>query len=76
MRRIGSQTPPATRAGKAFHPWAHHTVPAEIAYAIDNIHGSCTGVCQVTAVENQVGRGLLQVRQDRFKRRSISMDVG
>jgi len=55
---------------------AHHTVPAEIAMRSTISTGLAPAVCQITAVENQVGRGLLQIRQDCFKRRSISMDVG
>jgi hypothetical protein len=53
-----------------------HTLPAEIANAIDNLHGARTGVCEITAVQNQVGSGLAQIGQDCFKRRSISMYVG
>jgi len=55
---------------------AQHTFPAEIANAIDNLHGARTGVCEITSVENQVRRSLLQIRQNSFKRRSIPMDVG
>ena len=55
---------------------AQHTLPAEVTNAIDNLHGARTGVCEITAVENQVGRGLLQICQDCFERRSIPMNVG
>jgi len=55
---------------------AHHTFPAEVANAIDNLHGARTSVGEITAVENQIGRSLLQIRQNSFKRRSIPMDVG
>jgi hypothetical protein len=61
---------------KHFISVAHHTLPAKIANAIDNFYGTRTGVCEITAVENQVGNGLLQIRQDCFKRCSIPMDVG
>jgi hypothetical protein len=50
-------------------------LPAKIANAIDNLHGARTGVGEITAMENQVGRSLLQIRQNCFKRRSIPMDV-
>ena len=40
---------------KHFIRVAHHTLPAEIANAIDNLHGARTGICEITAVENQIG---------------------
>ncbi len=49
-----------------------HTGTAPSAWT--NAHAR-TGVGEITAVENQVGRGLLQIRQNCFKRRSIPMDV-
>ena len=32
-------------------------------------------ICEIAAVENQVGRGLMQIRQDGFERSSIPADV-
>jgi hypothetical protein len=61
---------------KHFVRVADHTLPAEIAKAIDNLHGIRTPECEITAVQNQVGSGFAQIRQDCFKRRSIPMYVG
>jgi hypothetical protein len=49
---------------------------AEIANVIDNLHGARTDVSKIAAVENQIGRSLLQIGQNCFRRRSIPMDVG
>jgi hypothetical protein len=68
LKRLGPE--------KHFISVAHHTLPAEIANAIDNFYGTRTGVCEIPSVENQVGRGLLQIRPDCLKRRLISMDIG
>src|SRR5450759_1229280 len=55
---------------------AGHAWPAEIANAVHDLHGTGTSVSQIAAVEDQVGRSLAQIRQDRFKRGSIAVDVG
>jgi hypothetical protein len=55
---------------------AHHAVPSQVAYLIDNLRRVRACICQITAVENQVGRGPFQIPQNRFKRRSIPMNVG
>jgi len=43
---------------KHFIRIANHALPAEIANAIHNLHGTCSSVSQIAAVEDQVGRGL------------------
>jgi hypothetical protein len=53
-----------------------HALPAEIANAVDNLDGARTGVREITAVENQVGRGLLEIGQDCLECGSVSVDVG
>jgi hypothetical protein len=68
LKRLGPE--------KHFISVAHDTLPAEIANAIDNLYGTRTAVCEITAVENQVRRGLLQIRQDCLERRSIPMNIG
>ena len=61
---------------KHFIRIANHTLPAEIANAIHNLRGTCSSVSQIAAVEDQVGRGLPQIRQDGLKRGSVAVDVG
>src|ERR1022692_3821645 len=63
-------------AKKHFIRIADHTLPAEIANAIHNLHGTCSGVGQIAAVEDQVGRGLPQIRQDCLERGKVAVDVG
>lgn len=60
---------------KHFIRIANHALPTEIANAIHNFGGTCSTVRQVAAVEDQVGRGLSQIRQDCLKRGSVSVDV-
>src|SRR5271157_394758 len=55
---------------------ANYPAPAEIADPVHNFHGTCTGVGQIAAVEDQVRSGLPQIRQDRLKRGSVAVDVG
>jgi len=61
---------------KSISSVAHHALPAEIANAIHNLHGTCSAVRQIAAVEDQVGRGLPQIRHDRLKRGAVAVDVG
>jgi hypothetical protein len=55
---------------------ARHAAPSQVAYAIDNVRRARACIREITAVENQVGRGLFQILQDRFESRSIPMNVG
>jgi hypothetical protein len=41
---------------KHFISVTHRTLPAKIVNAIDNLDGARTGVREIAAVENQVGR--------------------
>src|SRR5438105_4875002 len=56
LKRLGPE--------KHFIRVAHHTLPAEITDAIDNLYGTRTGVCKITAMEKQVRRSLLQIRHN------------
>ena len=55
---------------------ANHALPAKIANLIHNSQGTGSAVSQIAAVEDQVGRGLPQIRQDCLKRGSVAVDVG
>jgi hypothetical protein len=55
---------------------ANHSRPSEIANAVHNFHRTGTAVRQIAAVQNQVGCGLSQIRQDRLKGSSIAVYVG
>src|SRR6202011_1552292 len=61
---------------KHFIRIAHHAVPAEIANLVHNLHGTRSAVSQIAAVEDHVGSGLPQIRQDCLKRGSVAVDVG
>ena len=61
---------------KHFIRIANHARPSEIAHPIHNLHRTGTAVRQIAAVQNQVGRGLPQIRQDCLKRGSIAVYVG
>ena len=62
--------------GKHFIGIARYSLPAEVANAIDNLRRTGSGVSQVAAMEDQVGRSLLQIREDCLKRGSVAVDVG
>ena len=61
---------------KHFIRIANHALPAEIANAVHNLHGTRSAVSQIAAVEDQVGRSLPQIRQDCLKGGSVAVDVG
>jgi hypothetical protein len=67
FQRLGSK--------KHFIRVAHDTLPAKIADAINNLNGARTSVSEITSMENQVGRGLSQIREDCFKCRLIPVNV-
>jgi hypothetical protein len=55
---------------------ADHALPPEVANLVHNLHGTCSAISQIAAVEDQVGSSLLQVRQDSLKRGPVAVDVG
>src|SRR5260370_29928681 len=58
-------------AEKHFVRIANHALPAEVANVIHNLRGTCSSVREIAAMEDQVGSGLTQIRQDCLKRGSV-----
>jgi len=54
--------------GQRFLAIANDAWPAEIANVVHNLNGTISVVGQIAAVQNQVGRGLPQVRQNSLER--------
>ena len=76
LRRLARKLRQRLGPEKHFIRIADHALPAEIANAIHNLGGTRSAVSQIAAVEDQVGRGLPQIRQDCLKRGSVAVDVG
>ena len=76
MRRLRRKLRQRFRSKQHFIRIAQHARPAQIADAIHDLHRSRAAVGQIATVENQVGRSLPQIRQDRLERGQVAVDVG
>src|SRR5207248_11339715 len=64
------------RIEKHFIGIANDAVPAEVADTVHNLRGTGTSAREIAAMKDEVGGGLRQVRQNRFERGEIVVDVG
>jgi|SRR5579872_5137319 len=74
--RLLSKLPERLRPEKHFIRIAHHALLAEIANPVHNFHRTGSSISQIAAVQDQVGRGLPKIRQNRLKSGPVAMDVG
>ena len=75
MRRAAGKLQQRFGRDQHFIRIAGHAWPAEIANTINNFHRACSAVGQIAAVEDQIGRGLPQVREHGLKCREVAVNV-